>query len=213
MKETTVAIEGMRIAVLGAGSLGWMLAAHTAHAGFLTALEDLFPSNLERAQSGIRKHLLEPTNSHGVSAAEVEAALARITFVSTIEGAVREADLALDCVPDELESKLEIFSLLDRMAPPRTIFCTPTRALGIADIASCTYRADRCVAVRPLLDGGTDDRYLLATTGEVVLAYSHWTRPDVLAIVTAFWRQLGKSVTTEYDGSFAPPGTMPPADM
>ena len=43
--------------------------------------------------------------------------------MTTIEEAVREADLVIDCVPDELESKLEILWLLDRMAPPRTVLC------------------------------------------------------------------------------------------
>ena len=55
--------------------------------------------------------------------------------------------MVIDCVPDELESKLEIFCLLDRMAPPRTVLITPTTRLSIADLASCTYRADKCVAV------------------------------------------------------------------
>ncbi len=70
-----------------------------------------------------------------------------LTFAATIEAAVREADIAIDFVPDELESKLEIFSLLDRMAPPKTILCTPSTAMSITDLASCTYRADRCVGV------------------------------------------------------------------
>lgn len=70
-----------------------------------------------------------------------------LSFATTIEDAVRDADLAIDFVPDELESKLEIFSLLDRMAPPKTVLCTPTRALSVSDLASCTYRAGRCIAV------------------------------------------------------------------
>ncbi len=61
---------------------------------------------------------------------------------------MREADIAVDFVPDELESKLEIFSMIDRMAPPKTILCTPSVALSITDLASCVYRPDRCVAMR-----------------------------------------------------------------
>ena len=60
---------------------------------------------------------------------------------------MRDADLAIDCVSDELESKLEIFWLLDRMAPLRTVLATPTTRLSIADLANCTYRADKCVAI------------------------------------------------------------------
>ena len=77
-----------------------------------------------------------------------EAAPGALHLASTVEDAVRDADLAIDFVPDELESKLEIFSMLDRMAPPRTILCTPTTALSIADLASCTYRPQLCFALR-----------------------------------------------------------------
>ena len=92
------------------------------------------PSNLHHAQEYLRQQL-------------GPAALPKVTFVTTIEDAVREADLAIDCVPDELESKLEIFWLLDRMAPPRTVLITPTTRLSIADLAACTYRPDKCVAI------------------------------------------------------------------
>src|SRR5208337_5546450 len=74
-------------------------------------------------------------------------ALPAVDFVSMIEDAVRDADLAIDCVPDELESKLEILWLLDRMAPPRTVLATPTTRLSIADLANCTYRPEKCIAI------------------------------------------------------------------
>ena len=60
---------------------------------------------------------------------------------------MRDADLAIDHVPDELESKLEILWLLDRMALPRTVLATPTTRLSIGDLAACTYRPDKCIAV------------------------------------------------------------------
>ena len=71
--------------------------------------------------------------------------------MQTVEDAVRDADVAVDFVPDELESKLEIWSMIDRMAPPKTVMCTPSEGLSITDLASCTYRADRCCMVRGVL--------------------------------------------------------------
>ena len=71
-----------------------------------------------------------------------------LELAHTVEDAVREADIAIDFVPDELESKLEIFSMIDRMAPPKTILCTPSQAMSITDLASCVYRPERCVAMR-----------------------------------------------------------------
>ena len=79
-----------------------------------------------------------------------------------VEDAVREADLAIDFVPDELESKLEIFSMVDRMAPPRTILCTPTEVLSITDLASCVYRPERCFALKglPFVSGAQPGAHL-----------------------------------------------------
>ena len=90
------------VAIIGAGPLGRWLALEAARAGFAVLLEDVMPSNLHHAQEYIRQQL----NAESLTS---------VSFVSTIEDAVREADLAIDCIPDELESKLEILWLLDRM--------------------------------------------------------------------------------------------------
>jgi 3-hydroxybutyryl-CoA dehydrogenase len=129
------------VAIIGAGPLGRWLALSAARAGFRVLLEDVMPRNLRHAQEFLRQQL-----GPGVLNRDSEA-LAAIAFVSTIEEAVREADLVIDCVPDELESKLEILWLLDRMAPPRTVLATPTTRLSIADLANCTYRPAKCIAI------------------------------------------------------------------
>ena len=93
--------------------------------------------------------------------------------------------MIVDCVPDELESKLEIFSLLDRMAPPLAILRNADPELSIADLASCTYRADRCLAVQLAFGRSAPGRDSCA-----------WSRPastkaEVLDAVIAFWTRLG----------------------
>lgn len=181
-----------RVAVIGAGPQGWRLAAKIAKAGFQTVIEDVLPSNLRRAARNLQDDAIEPANGPDAAVSP------HVAFASTVEEAVRDADLAIDLVPDELESKLEILTLLDRMAPPRTILCTPTSALSIADLASCTYRADRCVAVqsRP-----ANLRTPLAEAAELHLVYSHWTRAEVIEAVSQFWLALGKIISSELDAS------------
>jgi 3-hydroxybutyryl-CoA dehydrogenase len=166
------------IAIIGAGPLGRWLAFQAARAGYRVLLEDVMPSNLHHAQEFLRRQLGPEAPSIGTGAA--------VAFVSTIEDAVREADLAIDCVPDELESKLEIFCLLDRMAPPRTVLATPTTRLSIADLASCTYRADRCVAIAheaSSLAEGAGSEILLRTTSK--------TSTETVDLLTRFWTRLG----------------------
>jgi 3-hydroxybutyryl-CoA dehydrogenase len=129
--------ELRRIAVIGAGNAGLDFTLRCVRSGFDVTLEDVMPSRLRRAEQTVAS-LPTPL---------------KLRLASTVEDAVRNADLVIDFVPDELESKLEIFSMLDRMAPPHTILCTPTSALSIADLASCTYRPQLCFALRfPTLD-------------------------------------------------------------
>jgi 3-hydroxybutyryl-CoA dehydrogenase len=109
-----------------------------------------------------------------------------VDFVSSIEDAVREADLAIDCVPDELESKLEILWLLDRMAPPRTVIATPTMNLSIADLASCTNRPEKCIAIAV---APTD---LAAGVGPcITLRAAPAASEETVALVCDFWERLG----------------------
>jgi 3-hydroxybutyryl-CoA dehydrogenase len=155
----------MKLAVIGAGAAGRAFALRAATAGCDVVLEDVMPEKLRRAQDDYNQ------------LADVEAA-GSLRFVSTVEDAVRDAEIAIDFVPDELESKLEIFSLLDRMAPPRTILLTPTNALSITDLASCTYRPGKCVGLRGELAGASVEvmrsRFAEAAALEAVAAMLGW---------------------------------------
>jgi 3-hydroxybutyryl-CoA dehydrogenase len=179
--------EPTTVAIIGAGPLGRWLALAAARAGFRVLLEDVMPTNLHHAREALR-HQIGPAADSQASA---------ITFVSTIEEAVRDADLIIDCVPDELESKLEIFWLLDRMAPPRTVLATPTTRMSIADLAHCTYRPAQCVAIAveaSELTGnpvpGTPGQLANAAPAIRLLKTSR-TAPETIALVEDFWRQLG----------------------
>lgn len=170
------------VAIIGAGPLGRWLALAAARAGYRVLLEDVMPANLHHAQEYIRQEL-------GPEALRTSAT--PVQFVSTVEDAVRDADLAIDCVPDELESKLEILWLLDRMAPPRTVLATPTTQLSIADLASCTYRADRCIGIaidpRDFSQPGAEKPLTLRTTQR--------TAPEAAELTQRFWEALGFGVS------------------
>jgi 3-hydroxybutyryl-CoA dehydrogenase len=208
------------VAIIGAGPLGRWLALSAARAGFRVLLEDVMPANLHHAQEYIRGQLgpdpasasriaerldsgsykcqgttsVVPQMRQNEDGALAPAGNPPVTFVSTIEDAVREADLAIDCVPDELESKLEILWLLDRMAPPRTVFATPTTRLSIADLAGCTYREGKCVAI------AAEARDLTCNSGaEILLRTTAQTTPETVALVENFWRRLGFKPTFQQE--------------
>ena len=176
------------IAVIGAGPLGRNLALRSARAGFSTILEDLLPSKLRSV--------------HEQSAAAESLPL---RYAGTIEEAVRTASLILDSVPDELESKLEIFSLLDRMAPPGAIFLSPMRALSIADLASCTYRPELCLALELEPKFSSDP----SVTTPVTLVTTRHTQPHTAQAVREFLEALGCSVSLRTDMGEPPHEALP----
>lgn len=166
--------------MIGAGPLGRHLALLACRAGIRTVLEDVRPGNLRAAAEELH---------YGIARMDGGAAPAPgIAFAASIEDAVRAADLIVDFVPDELESKLEIFSLLDRMAPPHSIFATPTTALSIADLASCTYRPGQCIALE--LDASALRSAELPAS--IPIVQTRQTRPEALEAVRAFWSALGR---------------------
>lgn len=108
---------------------------------------------------------------------------------------MRQADLVVDCVPDELESKLEILWLLDRMAPPHAVFATPTTQLSIADLAACTYRPEKCIAIAAAPPSLAE---LESQTGALIpLRTGPATSAETIALVEDFWARLGFAVETE----------------
>jgi len=170
------------VAIIGAGPLGRKLALHAARAGFRVVLEDVMPSSLRHAEEALREELGPE-------------AMPLVAFARTVEEAVRDADLAIDCVPDELESKLEIFSLLDRMAPPRTVFATPTTNLSIVDLASCTYRPSQCVGLAVEAAQLASD----IAGSAISIRMTSRTTPEAQAIVREFWQRLGFAPVFELD--------------
>jgi 3-hydroxybutyryl-CoA dehydrogenase len=198
------------VAIIGAGPLGRWLALAAARAGFRVLLEDVMPANLHHARELLRQVSLSaygtqkagPSTAFGAENAPNFAQddrMGGITFVSTIEEAVREADLVIDCVPDELESKLEILWLLDRMAPPRTVFATPTTRLSIADLANCTYRPEKCIAIAAEAGALAGD-----AGGEILLRTTSRTAPETVALLERFWRRLGFSPVFEAEAASLP---------
>jgi 3-hydroxybutyryl-CoA dehydrogenase len=170
------------IGVIGAGKLGRGIALAAAVGGYRTIVEDLLPNALRRAASEFRTKLEQAIKSGELSAGAADAALARLEFAGSVEEAARQADLVIEAGPEELESKIEIFTLLDKICRPGTILVSNldrrrVGALSISEIARVTYRARNCVGMRfaegengkrlEIIRGSETDDQTVATAMEV----------------------------------------------
>jgi 3-hydroxybutyryl-CoA dehydrogenase len=135
------------IAVIGAGTMGRGIAQVAALGGYRTILEDLLPAALRKAEDEIRANLDKAVKLKKVSSEGANAAFSCIEYAGSVEEAAREADLVIEAVPEEMESKIEIFTLLDKICRPGTILASNTSSLSISEIASVTYRPKKCLGM------------------------------------------------------------------
>jgi 3-hydroxybutyryl-CoA dehydrogenase len=136
------------IAVIGAGTMGRGIAHAAALAGYRTVLEDVSSSRLDEGIAYIQETFREGVARGKVTAEQMETALTNLTTARRVEDACRQADMLIEAVPEEMEVKLEIFTIFDKFAKPNAILATTTSSLSIPEIASITFRRENCIGMR-----------------------------------------------------------------
>jgi 3-hydroxybutyryl-CoA dehydrogenase len=178
--------EVRTVAVIGAGIMGRGIAHAAALGGYRTILEDLLPNALRKAETEIRAHLDQAVELGKVKSADADAAFSRLEYAGSVDEAARQADLVIEAVPQEMESKMEIFIMLDKFCRPGTILASNASSLSITEIASVTYRAKKCVGMRFF-----NPVYEMKLV-EIVRALE--TDDDTLAAVVEVAKRMGKEV-------------------
>ena len=140
-------MEVKTIGVIGAGTMGRGIAYAAAVGGYRTILEDVMPETLAKGMEWIKQSLDEGVQRGKLEAAARDAALARIETSSSVENVCREADFLIEAVPEEMELKLELFTLFDKFAKPKAVLASNTSSLSVAEMAEMTYRPELCVGM------------------------------------------------------------------
>src|SRR5580765_3037155 len=166
--------------------MGRGIAHVAALGGYRTMLEDILPGSLRKAESEIRANLDKGVELGKLEKSAADAAFARLEYAGSVEEAAREADLVIEAVPEEMESKIEIFTLLDKICRPGTILASNTSSLSITEIASVTYRAKKILGMH--FFNPVHKMKLL----EIVRALE--TDDDTLATAVDVGKRMGKEV-------------------
>lgn len=134
------------IGVVGAGQMGNGIAHAAAAAGFDVLLTDLEARFLEKARGTIEKNLDREVSKGKRSADEKDAALARISMVTGLEG-LSAADLVIEAIVEDEAAKKDLFSGLDGICPAATILASNTSSISITRLAAATGRPDRFIGM------------------------------------------------------------------
>jgi len=122
-----------RVLVVGAGTMGHSIAMVFALGDYHVDLVDLNEEILEKALHLIRANLQTLRRAKLIDTKSVPKALRRIS-PSTSLGVASEADLVIEAIREDPESKRRLFLSLDQICPPRTIFASNTSYLNIFNL-------------------------------------------------------------------------------
>lgn len=138
--------EIKKVGVLGCGLMGSGIAQVAAAAGYTTVVRDVSDAVMAKGKAGIAKSLDKFVEKGKLSAADRDATLGRMSYVTDV-AALKDCDIVIEAVTEDLELKNDLWKQLDALCPAHTIFASNTSSLTIAAMASATKRADRFVGL------------------------------------------------------------------
>ena len=135
------------VTVLGAGTMGHGIAHAAATSGYETRLYDVSDTQLGKARAQIEAVLRKSVELGKASAADVDAALGRLTCTSDVAAALGGTDFVIEAAPERIDLKMQLISEIDRHAPASAIVATNTSALSITEMAGASKNAARVVGM------------------------------------------------------------------
>ena len=134
--------EIRRVAIAGAGTMGYSLAQAFAAAGYPVRLYDLFPAALDKARDMIALNQQTEVSSGKLTEEQSAAVIQRISFTSRIED-LADTDFLVEAILEKLEVKHEFYRQLCGIVAEDAILCSNTSGLSITKIAEAVTRPER----------------------------------------------------------------------
>ena len=135
-----------KVGVVGCGLMGSGIAQVAAVAGFDTVVRDVSQTLLDRGRAGILKSLGRMVDKGTITSDARDASLARLRFVTELTE-LKDRDIIVEAVTEDLDLKNGIWRELDRACPRDTMFASNTSSLTIGSMAAATHRPDRFVGL------------------------------------------------------------------
>ncbi len=185
-------VPGIRtIGVVGCGLMGAGIAQVAAQTGYTTISHEPAPEMLQKGRARIEKFLASAVEKGKLTPDAREATLARLTGTTDLD-AFAPCDLVIEAVPENADTKIAVYAILDRVCGPRTIFASNTSSISITQLAASTKRPDRFLGMHffnpvPIMK-------LVELVRTVLLS------DETLQTATAVARSMGKTTILAKDG-------------
>lgn len=171
------------VTIAGAGNLGSQIAWQTAFNGFNVIVFDAFEKGLETGKVYHRQYAKLFLKSRGASQDEIDLTMGRLSYMSDLAMAVKDADIVSESIPENLEVKRSFYRDLSNVAPEKTIFTTNSSTITPSEIVSAVDRPEKFLALH--FANGIWDANIAEVMGHA------GTDPVVFEQVVEFARSIG----------------------
>ncbi len=173
-----------KVAMLGGGVMGSGIVNVLLKSGFDTVLWDISPDAVDKGVNGVRKSFDYAIKKKKMSAADLEAMLAQKLKATATLDDVRDADLVIEAVLEDMNIKQDIWKKIEGFCSPQTIFATNTSALPITEMASVLKDPGRMIGLHFFNPPPRMRLLEIICTGQ--------TSDQTLSSSVAFARSIGK---------------------
>ena len=135
-----------RVGVVGSGIMGSGIAEVAAKAGFEVVLRSRAQETADAMVAGLEKSLAKQVDRGKLEAAERDAVLGRVRAVADL-AELRDCDLVIESIVEDLAAKKHLFTELDRICPDHTVLATNTSTLPVVEMAMNTGRPDKVCGI------------------------------------------------------------------
>ena len=181
-----------KVGVVGCGLMGSGIAQVAAQAGFPTVVREVSPEIIEKGLKSIEKNLVRLVEKNAITDAQKNEIRGRLKGTTSLDD-LKDCDVIVEAIIEQLPAKRELFSALDALCPPSTIFASNTSSLTITEIATATKRPQRFVGLHFF------NPVPLMKLVEVVRTIA--TDPVVYEEMVAFGAKLGKTPVRAHDST------------
>jgi 3-hydroxybutyryl-CoA dehydrogenase len=177
-------VEFEKILVVGAGQMGSGIAQVAAQAGIEVVMQDIDQKFVDRGLQVITKNLQRNVDKGKMAADEMAAVLGRLQGTTDLQDGA-DAQLVIEAIVENLDVKLQVFSKLEEICGPDTIFASNTSSLPITELAAGTKRPDKFIGMH--FFNPPQVMQLI----EVIRAIQ--TSPETFQAVEALAKRMGKT--------------------
>ncbi|MBD3406361.1 MAG: hypothetical protein GF411_09645 [Candidatus Lokiarchaeota archaeon] len=136
-----------KITVIGAGLMGSGIAYVSAWNGYEVTLVDINQDALDAGMERIRTDVMTGIDKGKIGLSAAQELMGRLNGTTDMEAAVKEADLVIEAIFENMEVKKKVFGTVDKAAPEHTILATNTSSLSIDELASATDRPEKFIGM------------------------------------------------------------------